>query len=112
MHPHGTGAGPERGMARPLSRLRMTDRRTMDLAERRQAERQIAEERKAARRDYVRYSEAAAKEDLADRKRKATRFVELRGEGETAEGSKIRAEADAGEHKYRCKIADSMARSA
>jgi hypothetical protein len=90
----------------------MTDRKTMDLAERRTAERSIAEDRKEARRDYVRYSEEAAKEDLAYRKAKATRYVELRAEGETAEGSKIRAEAEAGEHKYRCKIAESMAKSA
>ena len=88
------------------------DRRTMDLAERRAADRQIAEQRRDARRDYVRYSEQAADADLEYRKTKARRFVELRAEAEPVEAAKIQAEADAADAKRTRDIAASMAKAA
>lgn len=88
------------------------DRRTMDLAERRSAERTIAEARKAARRDFVRYSEEAAKADLEYDKVRARRLVELRSESEPAGVAELRARADAAEHKHRRDIATSLAKAA
>lgn len=90
----------------------MTDRRTMDLAERRAADRALSEQRRDARRDYVRYSEQAAEADREYRVSKARRFVELRHEGESAEGSKIQAEAAAADAKHRRDIAASLAKAA
>jgi hypothetical protein len=88
------------------------DRRTMDLAERRESDRRNAQHRRDARRDFERYAEEAADADLSYRKRKATRYVELRAEGETGEGSRIRAEADAADFKRTRDIATSLAKSA
>lgn len=85
---------------------------TMDLEQRRRADRSIAEDRRAARRDYVRYAEESAKADLEYRKVKATRYVELRATQETSEGARIRAEADAAEAKCRREIASSLAKAA
>lgn len=85
---------------------------TMDLSERRQAERKIAEARRKGRDDYVAYSEQAAKEDLEYRKTKAIKLVEYRAAGEPAGVAQIRAEADAAEHKYKREIAESLAKAA
>jgi len=84
----------------------------MDLDARRKADRSIAEDRRAARRDYVRHSEEAAKEDLAYRKTKAIKLVEYRAAGEAAGVAQIRAEADAAEHKYKRELAASLAKAA
>lgn len=84
----------------------------MDLAERRTAERSIAEARRDARRDYVRYSEESAKADHAYRLTKARSYVQYRGQGETGEGSRIRAEADAAEDRMRRDISASLAKAA
>jgi hypothetical protein len=83
----------------------------MDLDARRKADRSIAEDRRAARRDYVRHSEEAAKEDLAYRKTKAIKLVEYRAAGEPAGVAQIRAEADAAEHKYKRELATSLAKA-
>jgi hypothetical protein len=83
----------------------------MDLDARRKADRSIAEDRRAARRDYVRHSEEAAKEDLAYRKTKAIKLVEYRAAGEPAGVAQIRAEADAAEHKYKRELAASLAKA-
>jgi hypothetical protein len=84
----------------------------MDLQERWQVERRIAEARKAARRDYVRYSEESAVADLEYRKTKAIKLVEYRSEGEPAGVAEVRAEADAAGHKHKRDIAASMAKAA
>lgn len=90
----------------------MTDRRTMDLAERREADRRLSESRREARRDYVRYSKEAADADTEYRKAKATKFVELRFGGEAVESAKIQAEAAAADAKHRRDIAHSLAKAA
>jgi hypothetical protein len=84
---------------------------TMDLTERREAERKIAQARRDARRDYVAQSEIAANEDLAYRKTKAIKLVEYRVK-EPAGIALVLAEADAAEHKHRRKIAESLAKAA
>lgn len=84
----------------------------MDLEERRVSERKIAERRAEARRDFIRYCEESAKEDLEYRKTKAIKLVEYRAAGEPAGVSEIRAEADAAEHKYKREIAGSLAKAA
>lgn len=83
----------------------------MDLEQRRRADRSIAEDRRAARRDYVKHSEEAAKEDLAYRKTKAIKLVEYRAGGEPAGVAQIRAEADAAEHRMKRDIAASLAKA-
>lgn len=88
------------------------DRQTMDLAERRAADRALSEQRRDARRDYVRYAEQAADAEQEYRKTKARRFVELRAEGEAQESAKIQAEADAAEARHKRDIAAAMAKAA
>lgn len=83
----------------------------MDLEQRRRADRSIAEDRRAARRDYVEHAEVAAKEDLAYRKTKAIKLVEYRAAGEPAGVAQIRAEADAAEHRMKRDIAASLAKA-
>jgi hypothetical protein len=83
----------------------------MDLDARRKADRSIAEDRRAARRDYVRHSEEAAKEDLAYRKTKAIKLVEYRAAGEPAGVAQIRAEADAAGYRFKRDIAESLAKA-
>jgi hypothetical protein len=84
----------------------------MDLDGRRKADRSIAEDRSAARRDYVRYSEKAAEEDRSYRRTKATKLVEYRAAGESAGVALVRAEADASEYKYKRELAASLAKAA
>src|SRR5215510_4016144 len=84
----------------------------MDLEERRLNERKIAQSRRDARRDFVRHSEEAAKEDLAYRKTKAVKLVEYRAAGEPAGVAQIRAEADAAEHKFKRALAEASAKAA
>lgn len=90
----------------------MTDRRTMDLAERREADRKISEARKTARRDYVRYAEQAADADRDYRVQKAKHFTTLRSEGESVGAAELQAEAVASDHKHRRDIAASLAKAA
>lgn len=89
----------------------MSNPEVMDLDARRKADRSIAEGRRAARRDYVKHSEVAAKEDLAYRKTKAIKLVEYRAGGEPAGVAQIRAEADAAEHRMKRDIAASLAKA-
>ena len=88
------------------------DRRTMDLAERRKADRMNAEHRRKARTDYEHWSEQAAEADLAYRIKKATSYVELRAKGETSEGARIRAEAESASDKRDRDIAAGRAKAA
>ena len=88
------------------------DRRTMDLAERREADRKNAGYRRKARADYEKYSAQAAEAELAYRIKKSTSYVELRAKGETSEGSRIRAEAESAPLKRDRDIATGMAKSA
>jgi hypothetical protein len=90
----------------------VTDRQTMDLAERRAADRALSEQRREARRDYLRYAEQSAEADREYRKAKARKFVELRAEGEPVESAKIQAEAVASDAKHRRDIAASLAKAA
>lgn len=82
----------------------------MDLDARRKADRSIAEDRRAARRDYVRHSEEAAKEDLLYRKTKAVKLLEHRVR-EPAGVALVLAEADAADHRYKRDIAESLAKA-
>lgn len=90
----------------------MSDRRTMDLAERRAADRELSRQRQDARKDYVRHAEEAAEADCEYRKTKARVFLEKRHAGESVEGAKIFAEAEGAEAKQRAAIASSLAKAA
>lgn len=90
----------------------MTDRRTMDLAERRVADRTLAERRQTARRDYVRYAEEEAAADREYTKTLARVFLEHRDKGEPVGASELLAKAEAAEAKQRRDIAHSLARAA
>lgn len=92
--------------------LEQIDHKTMDLAERRQADRKVAGRRRNARKTYEEQSSKAAQADLDYRRTKATQYLEYRAEGETGEGSRIRAEADAADHKKARDIAASLAKAA
>ena len=84
---------------------------TMDLQQRRLADRTLAERRQAARRDYVRYAEQAADADRDYRRVKATTYAEERSQGNTSVGAEIQANAKAADAKHRRDIADSLAKS-
>lgn len=88
------------------------DRRTMDLAERKKADRAVATYRKKAREDYVKQADIAANKDKEYRETKARSYVELRNEGETSEGSRIRAEAASAQLRSERDIAASLAKAA
>lgn len=88
------------------------ERVTMDLAERRRADHQLAERRRKARAEYVAQSETAATADAEYRKIKAQVFVSLRNEGEPVESAKIQAEAASADERHRRDIAASLARAA
>lgn len=90
----------------------MTDRRTMDLAERRLADRTLAQRRQDARRDYVRYAEDEANADREYAKTLARVFLQHRDKGEAVGASELLAKADAAEAKQRRDIAHSLARAA
>jgi hypothetical protein len=88
------------------------DRTTMDMAERRAADRKSAKYRRQARIDFEMQAKIAAEKDAAYRQTKARRYVELRAEGETSEGSRIRAEGDSAELRSERDIASSLAKAA
>ncbi len=83
----------------------------MDLAERRAADHTLSEQRREARRDFVRYAEQAADAEQEYRKVKARRFVELRHDGEPVESAKIQAEGDASDARHKRDIASSLAKA-
>lgn len=85
---------------------------TMDLTARREADRRLSEQRRDARRDYIRYAEQAADADREYRKSKSVEFVKLRSAGESVESAKIQAEATASEAKHRRDISASLAKAA
>lgn len=88
------------------------DRKTMDLAERKAADRATAKYRAKARKEYVAQADIAANKDREYRELKATKYVELRHEGETSEGSRIRAEAASARLRSERDIAASLAKAA
>lgn len=88
------------------------DRQTMDLASRKAADRATAKYRAKARKDYVNQSEISATKDREYRETKATAYVQLRHEGETSEGSRIRAEAASAQLRSDRDIAASLAKAA
>lgn len=84
---------------------------TMDLGDRRRADRMLAERRQEARRDYTRYAEEAENADLEYRKTKARVYMDQRAEGNTSVGAELVANAEAGEAKHRRGIAESLAKA-
>lgn len=85
---------------------------TMDLDARRRAERMLAETRRDARRDFVRYKHEAADADLEYRRVKAQTYAAQRSEGNTSVGAELEANAAAGESRHRRDIAESLAKAA
>lgn len=90
----------------------MNDRRTMDLAERRAADRTLAQRRQEARRDYVRYAEEEAAADREYAVTLAKTLAKLRAEGQPVGAAEIAAKGEAAEAKYRRDIAHSLAKAA
>ena len=91
----------------------MVDRQTMDLAERRVADRMIAERRRKAREDYVRWASDAADHDLEYRKVRATAFAQAKSRnGVTATEAELEADAAAAQHKHTRDISHVLARAA
>lgn len=88
------------------------DRRTMDLAERRAADRTLAERRQEARRDYVRYSEQEADADRDYEKTRARVFAEAKSDGLSDRTAELKCREAAADHKHRRDIAHSLARAA
>jgi hypothetical protein len=88
------------------------DRKTMDLAERKAADRATATYRAKARKEFVKQADIAANKDREYRELKATTYVQLRHEGETSEGSRIRAESASAQLRSERDIASSLAKAA
>lgn len=84
----------------------------MDLAERKAADRATAKYRAKARGEYVTQAGIAATKDRQYRELKATTYVTLRAQGETSEGSRIRAEAASAQLRCERDIAASLAKAA
>jgi hypothetical protein len=84
----------------------------MDLAERRAADRTLAQRRQEARRDYVRYAEQAADADREYETTRAKVFAQQKSEGATDKAAELACRAAAAEAKHRRDIANSLARSA
>ena len=87
------------------------DRQTMDLAERRAADRSLSEQRGDARRDYVRYSEQEADADREYEVTRARVYMEKRHAGATDRESELACREAAADPKHRRDIAHSMARA-
>lgn len=93
----------------------MTDRHpagTMDLNERRAADRNLARARRDAREEYVRQSKIAAKADADYRRLKATTFLSARDQGLPASGCEMVANSAGAEAKQARDIAASLAKAA
>jgi hypothetical protein len=84
----------------------------MDLAERRNADRTLAERRQAARRDYVRYSEQEADADREYERTRARTFAQAKLEGASDRAAELAARDAAADHKHRRDIAHSLAKAA
>jgi hypothetical protein len=84
----------------------------MDLTARRNAERKLAEIRRDARKDFVRYKEQAADADREYRRMKASVYAEQRSQGNTSVGAEIEANAQAADARHRRDIAESLAKAA
>lgn len=85
---------------------------TMDLTARRVADRKIAEARREARRDYVRYCEQEADADREYELTRARVFAESKSEGLSDRAAELKCRAAAAEAKHRRDIAHSLARAA
>lgn len=84
----------------------------MDLAERRAADRKLAEQRKEARRDFTRYCEAEAEADRDYECTRARVFAEQKSEGASDRAAELACRAAAADAKHRRDIAHSLARAA
>ena len=84
----------------------------MDLAERRLADRTLAERRREARRDYVRYCQTEADADLAFERTRARVFAEAKDAGKSDRAAELECRAAAAEAKHKRDIAHSLARAA
>jgi len=84
----------------------------MDLAERRVADRTLAQRRQEARRDYVRYAEQEADADREYAVTLAKTFATQRSNGESVGAAEIAAKAAAADHKHRRDISHSLAKAA
>lgn len=89
----------------------MTDRRTMDLAERRAADRELARQRQEARRDYTRYAEQAADADRDYEQTRAREFAKAKSDGLSDKAAELKCRAAAADAKHRRDIANSLARA-
>ncbi len=87
-------------------------RRTMDLAERRVADRTLTQQRGTARRDYIRYAEQAADADRDYEKTRARVFAEQKSEGSSDKAAELACRSAAADAKHRRDIANSLARAA
>jgi hypothetical protein len=86
-------------------------RLTMDLAERRVADRTLAQRRQEARRDYVRYSEQEADADREYEKTRARVFAKSKSEGLSDKAAELACRSAAADHKHRRDIAHSLAKA-
>ena len=85
---------------------------TMNLDERRAADRNLARMRRDARADYVEQSETAARADAEYRKAKSLAYLAARDEGLPASGCEVVSNAAGAEAKQRRDIAASLAKAA
>lgn len=85
---------------------------TMDLQARRVADRKLAEQRREARRDYVRYAEQEADADRDYERTRARVFAEAKSEGDSDRAAELKARDAAADAKHRRDIAHSLARAA
>lgn len=85
---------------------------TMDLGERREAERSLARQRIEAREEYVRQAEAEAKADRDYEVTRATAFMEARTSGSPVTEADLLSRKAAADFKFRREIAHSLARAA
>lgn len=84
----------------------------MDLQGRRAADRQLSEQRREARADYIRQAEIEAIADAEYRRVKSTTYLECRDKAMPSNGAEIVANAAASEAKQRRDIAASLAKAA
>lgn len=84
----------------------------MDLHARRLADRKLAETRREARRDYVRYAEQEADADRDYERTRATAFAKAKSEGLSDRAAELACRDAAADHKHRRDIAHSLARAA
>lgn len=90
----------------------MSDRKTMDLAERRAADRELATQRADARRDYERYSAEEADADRDYERTRARVFAEEKSKGASDRAAELACRDAAADAKHKRDLAHSLARSA